>query len=153
MAVSWSGASVGVFLPADISVDSTRLLPLLKTSFATDLNLNRPVTAKPKSEQHARELLNRTRVWANCFNLDRSTSSWHGKSSTISNDDYVAKHMEEWYNASEYNLPNFDIHLACYLAELRKLGSFRAKLFSDPEHPMGLNKAGGRCVTLLMFIG
>ena len=107
------------------------------------------MTVKPRSEQHARQLLNRTRIWANCHNLDRSTSSWHGKSSTISNDDFVARHLPEWYNASEYNIRNFDIHLACYNAELRELADFRARLFSDPTHPKGINKV--RAVVLCVL--
>ena len=84
-------------------------------------------------------MLNRTRVWLNCFNLDRSTASWQGKSSTIVNTDFVATHSQDWYKQSQYNLENFDIHLSCYNAELRVLGEFKKEIYSDPSHPTGLN--------------
>ncbi|KAG5715337.1 hypothetical protein E4T56_gene7447, partial [Termitomyces sp. T112] len=78
---------------------------------ATDLNLHLPNTAKPLNENHARELLNRTRVWLNCFNLDRSTGSQYGKPPIINPADYMANHSENWWKSSPYNMKNFDIHL------------------------------------------
>jgi len=107
---------------------------------ATDLNLHLPNTAKPINEQHAREMLNRTRVWLNCFNLDRSTGSQYGKPPIIPNTDFVANHSQDWWNSSEYNLKNFDIHICCYSAELMVMGNFVRKIYSDPNHPTGLNK-------------
>lgn len=107
---------------------------------ATDLNLHLPNTAKPINEQHAREMLNRTRVWLNCFNLDRSTGSQYGKPPIIPNTDYVANHSQDWWNSSEYNMKNFDIQICCYNAELRVMGNFVRKIYSDPNHPTGLNK-------------
>jgi hypothetical protein len=112
----------------------------LAIRIATDLNLHHPNTAKPINEHHAREMLNRTRVWLNCFNLDRSTSSQYGKTPIIRNTDYIATHSEEWYESSEYNMENFDIHLATYNAELRLVFDFVGKVYSDPNHPTGLNK-------------
>ena len=94
----------------------------------------------PQSEPLAREVLNRTRVWLNCFNLDRSTASWLGKSATISNDDYVAAHSVTWYNCSPFNIKDFDIEIAGYNAELRLMTEFKKKIYSDPSHPTGLNK-------------
>ncbi|KAI0091326.1 hypothetical protein BDY19DRAFT_886393 [Irpex rosettiformis] len=107
---------------------------------ATDLNLHYPNTAKPKDERHAREMLNRTRAWLNCFNLDRSTGSQYGKAPIISNTDYVASHSQEWWNSSPFNLRGFDIQLAAYNAELKLMGLFRAKIHSDPNSPTGFNK-------------
>ncbi|KAH6913055.1 hypothetical protein BKA70DRAFT_1369785 [Coprinopsis sp. MPI-PUGE-AT-0042] len=107
---------------------------------ATDLNLHLPITAKPKNENHAREMLNRTRIWLNCFNLDRSTGSQYGKPPIISNNDYTANHSENWWKSSQLNLSNFDIHICAYNAELRHMSKFIAQIYSDPHHPTGLNK-------------
>ncbi|TFK27196.1 hypothetical protein FA15DRAFT_666700 [Coprinopsis marcescibilis] len=107
---------------------------------ATDLNLHLPITAKPKNENHAREMLNRTRIWLNCFNVDRSTGSQYGKPPIIGNHDYTANHSENWWRSSPLNLQHFDIHICAYNAELRLMSSFMAKIYSDPHHPTGLNK-------------
>jgi len=53
---------------------------------ATDLNLHHVSTMKPTSENQEREILNKTRVWMICFNLDRSTATQFGKPSTIKED-------------------------------------------------------------------
>ena len=66
--------------------DRTWLYLGLAIRVATDLNLNQPTSVKPKNELHARELLNRTRVWLNCYNLDRSTATQFGKPATIKED-------------------------------------------------------------------
>ncbi|KAA1467573.1 hypothetical protein DENSPDRAFT_901490 [Dentipellis sp. KUC8613] len=107
---------------------------------AMDMNLHHPNTAKPRNEQHAREMLNRTRAWLNCVNLDRSMGSQYGKTPIIRNTDYVAVNCPTWWSSSEYNLPNFDIHICAYNEELRMLTDFVAKVYSDPRHPTGLNK-------------
>ncbi|KDQ57351.1 hypothetical protein JAAARDRAFT_35979 [Jaapia argillacea MUCL 33604] len=112
----------------------------LAIRIATDLNLHLPTTAKPVNEQHAREMLNRTRVWLNCFNLDRSTGSQYGKAPIIKNTDYVANRSEDWWDASPHNMKNFDIHICCYNNELRVMSAFTTKIYSDPNHPTGLNK-------------
>ncbi|KAJ7707789.1 hypothetical protein B0H17DRAFT_1034038 [Mycena rosella] len=112
----------------------------LAIRMAIDLNLHLPNTAKPINENHAREMLNRTRVWLNCFNLDRSTGSQYGKAPTISNNDYMANHSENWWRSSPYNMANFDIHICAYNAELKVMAAFMAKIYSDPSHPTGLNK-------------
>ncbi|KAJ7773192.1 hypothetical protein B0H16DRAFT_1880641 [Mycena metata] len=94
----------------------------------------------PINESHAREMLNRTRVWLNCFNLDRSTGSQYGKAPTISNNDYMANHSEDWWHSSQFNMANFDIHICAYNSELKVMSAFMAKIYSDPNHPTGLNK-------------
>ncbi|PIL35715.1 transcription factor [Ganoderma sinense ZZ0214-1] len=111
----------------------------LAMRIATDLNLHLPNTAEPHNQYHAREMLNRTRVWLNCFMLDRVLSSQYGKAPIISNTDYVANHAESWYNSSPCNIPGYDIHLCAYNAELKCLADFRLTIFSDPSHPVGLN--------------
>ena len=58
----------------------------LAIRLATDLNLHQASSIKPTSEAHERELLNRTRVWMICFNLDRSSATQFGKPSTIKED-------------------------------------------------------------------
>ena len=107
---------------------------------AMDMNLHHPNTAKPHNELHAREMLNRTRAWLNCFNLDRSYGSQYGKPQIINNADYVANHSQEWWKISEHNMEHFDIHTCAYTSELRVLSDFLSKVYSDPEHPTGLNK-------------
>ncbi|KAF9046910.1 hypothetical protein BDZ89DRAFT_979127 [Hymenopellis radicata] len=107
---------------------------------AMDINLHLPNTAKPLNEIHEREMLNRTRVWLNCYNLDRSTGSQYGKLPIINNMDYTANHSEDWWHLSPYNMKNFDIHTCCYNAELRVMARFISRIYSDPNHPTGLNK-------------
>lgn len=115
---------------------------------AMDMNLHHPNTAKPRDELHAREMLNRTRAWLNVYNLDRSFGSQYGKMAIINNLDYVAHHSQDWWSTSEYNLENFDIHTCVYNAELRILSSFLKEVYSNPEHPTGLNKVGPSYVTI-----
>ena len=107
---------------------------------ATAINLHLPVSQKPKNEQHARELLNRTRTWLTCFNVDRSFGSQYGKPPIISNTDYTANHCAEWWSSSEYNLPSFDIHISCYSNELRLAADFGMKIRSDRNNPTGFNR-------------
>lgn len=85
-------------------------------------------------------MLNRTRVWLNCVNLDRSTGSQYGKPPIISGADYMANHSQDWWKSSLYNMKHFDIHICAYNAELKVLAGFIAKIYSDPDHPTGLNK-------------
>lgn len=108
---------------------------------AQDLNLNRPSTATPLNEHHARVLLNRTRVWINCFNLDRSTGAQYGKAPIIPNSDYIANHLHDWWCSSKYNFEDFDIQLCIYSMELNITAKFMEKIRSDPNHPLGLNKS------------
>ncbi|CAL1716294.1 unnamed protein product [Somion occarium] len=113
----------------------------LAIRIATAINLHLPFTTKPRNEQHAREMLNRTRTWLACFNLDRSFGSQYGKPPIINNTDYTANHCAEWWHSSPYNLPNFDIHIACYSNELRVMADFGLKIRSDRNNPTGFNKS------------
>lgn len=108
---------------------------------AQDLNLNRPTTKTPLNEHHARVLLNRTRVWINCFNLDRSTGAQYGKAPIIPNSDYIANHLHDWWYSSKYNVEDFDVHICIYSMELNIVAKFMEKIRSDPNHPTGLNKS------------
>ncbi|KAJ7472669.1 hypothetical protein FB451DRAFT_1469579 [Mycena latifolia] len=112
----------------------------LAIRMATDLNLHLPSTATPLNEIHAREMLNRTRTWLHCFNLDRSMGSEYGKAPTIRNTDYIATHAEDWWRSSPYNIVHSDIHISGYNADLKVMGAFMAKIYSDPTTPTGLNK-------------
>ena len=56
------------------------------SSIATDLNLHQMPNIKPTSERQEREIINKIRVWLNCYNLDRSTATQFGKPSTIKED-------------------------------------------------------------------
>lgn len=105
------------------------------------------MTAKPLNENHAREMLNRTRVWLNCLNVERSTASQYGKPSTINPRDYILNNSEDWWKSSPYNMKNFDIHLCGYNGELKIMAEFLTKIYSDPKHLTGLNK-----VCLLLFL-
>ena len=66
--------------------DRTWLFLGLAIRVATDLNLHQQSTVRPVNERQEREILNRTRVWMICFNLDRSTASQFGKPFTIKED-------------------------------------------------------------------
>ncbi|KII89885.1 hypothetical protein PLICRDRAFT_108635 [Plicaturopsis crispa FD-325 SS-3] len=112
----------------------------LAIRIAIDLNLHHPNTATPLNEHHAREMLNRSRLWLNCFNLDRSTGSQYGKTPIIPSTDYVANNSVSWWCSSAYNLSNFDVHTCAYNSELRVMGAFLQKIYNDPKHPTGLNK-------------
>ena len=107
---------------------------------ATELNLHLPVTTIPQDEKPAREILNRTRVWMNCFNLDRSTGGQYGKPPIINSMDYQANHSQNWWKSSPFNMRNFDIQICCYNHCLRTTASFVAKIYNDPENPTGLNQ-------------
>ncbi|OBZ72273.1 Protein priB [Grifola frondosa] len=113
----------------------------LAIRMATDLNLHHPNTAQFENELYAREMLNRTRTWLNCFNVDRSMASQYGKAPVINNLDYIANHSEFWWNSSPYNIPGFDVHLCAYNAELKVIADYRSRIFNDPNHPVGLNKS------------
>ena len=106
---------------------------------ATELNLHLPVATIPQDEKQAREVLNRARVWMNCFNLDRSAGQY-GKPPIINSMDYQANHSQNWWKSSPFNMRNFDIHTCCYNHCLRTTASFVAKIYNDPENPTGFNQ-------------
>jgi len=120
---------------------------------ATDLNLHHSLSAKATTESQRREAANRTRIWINCYNLDRSTSTQFGKPSTIK-EDYVARHSKLWYRGTGFN---FDIHLNGYTALLRVMARFHEVVYSDVDEPSGLNKVRlGEikriCVVLMQYV-
>lgn len=115
---------------------------LIPPRMAMDLNLHIRSTVKPRDPLHARELLNRTRVWLNCYNVDRSMGTQHGRGPTIPNDDWIASHSKDWWKSSDQNIKGFDIHISAYTSGLRVVSQFRARIYSDPESPTGINKVG-----------
>ncbi|KAG6333341.1 hypothetical protein ID866_5747 [Astraeus odoratus] len=119
--------------------DRSWLYTGLAIRIATDLNLHQVPTTQPQTEKQERELLNRVRVWMICFNLDHSTATQFGKSSTMK-DDYITRHSADWYRKSQYR-DKYDIHLCGYTALLRIVAGFHDEVFSDPDSPMGLNKS------------
>ncbi|KDQ12615.1 hypothetical protein BOTBODRAFT_413596 [Botryobasidium botryosum FD-172 SS1] len=118
--------------------DRTWLYLGLAIRMATDLNLHLPSTTKPTSEAHEREILNRTRVWLICFNLDRSHATMFGRPNTI-REDWIIRNSKDWYKRSKYNHP-YDIHLCTYTQLLRIVARFLEIVYSDPHSPSGLNK-------------
>ncbi|RDB22039.1 Protein priB [Hypsizygus marmoreus] len=118
--------------------DRSWLYTGLAIRIATDLNLHQVSSTKPQDEKQEREILNRTRVWMICFNLDRSTATQFGKPSTIK-EDYIMRNANNWYKKSQYNL-SYDIHLCAYSALLRIVAKSHDEIFSDPSAPTGLNK-------------
>ncbi|KAM6499620.1 hypothetical protein JOM56_005128 [Amanita muscaria] len=118
--------------------DRSWLYTGLAIRLATDLNLHQQSLVKPQSERHEREILNRTRVWMICCNLDRSTAAQFGKPSTIK-EHYTIRHAKYWYKKSKYN-HQYDIHLCAYSELLRIIAKFHDEIFSDPSSPTGLNK-------------
>ncbi len=85
---------------------------------------------KPRNEQQICEILNLTRVWINCFNLNYSTSAQHGKARALDIDDPVAG---MWYNSSPHNVANFDIQLITYNAVLQLTNNFLTMICSCPN--------------------
>ncbi|KAF9483717.1 hypothetical protein BDN70DRAFT_799393 [Pholiota conissans] len=127
--------------------DRSWLYTGLAIRIATDLNLHHVSTVKPQSELQEREILNKTRVWMICFNLDRSTATQFGKPSTIK-EDFILRNAKDWYKKSQYNLI-YDVHLCGYSALLQIVAKFHDEIFSDPSSPTGLNrKVDFRTVTL-----
>ncbi|KAF9236150.1 fungal-specific transcription factor domain-containing protein [Melanogaster broomeanus] len=118
--------------------DRSWLYTGLAVRVATDLNLHQVSLSQPQTERQEREMLNRTRVWMICFNLDRSTATQFGKPSTI-NDDYIMRNSADWYKGSQYR-DKYDIHMCAQSSLLRILGRFHDEIFSDPNSPTGLNK-------------
>ncbi|KAH9030570.1 fungal-specific transcription factor domain-containing protein [Lactarius deliciosus] len=119
--------------------DRSWLYTGLAIRIATDLNLHLLPQKKPMTEQQELEMLNRTRVWIICFNLDKSTATQFGKPSTLK-EDYIMRHSLEWYKASNHNHP-YDVHIIAYSSLFRIINQFHQKVFSDLEVPNGLNRS------------
>ncbi|KAG8686322.1 hypothetical protein FRC11_009129, partial [Ceratobasidium sp. 423] len=118
--------------------DRTWLYLGLAIRMATDLNLHLPWQGKATGEAHEREILNRTRTWLICFNLDRSGATQFGRPPTI-REDYIVRKSSDWYKRSKFNLP-LDIHLTGYTRLLRIVARFLASVYSDSNSPTALNK-------------
>jgi hypothetical protein len=128
--------------------DRSWLYTGLAIRIATDLNLHQVSTIKPQNETQEREILNKTRVWMICYNIDRSTATQFGKPSTIK-EDYILRGAKDWYKKSQYNI-NYDVHLCGYSALLQIVAKFHDEIFSDPSSPTGLNKkVDFRAITLV----
>ncbi|KAI0755619.1 hypothetical protein C8Q74DRAFT_1210774 [Fomes fomentarius] len=110
----------------------------LAIRIATDLNLHVVSNVKPKTEKQEREMINQTRVWMLCFNLDRSTAAQFGKPSTIK-EDYTIRHSADWYKSSRMN-STLNIGTSAYAQMLRVVSRFHDAIYSDPESPTGLNQ-------------
>ena len=90
-------------------------------------------------------MLNRTRAWLNCFNLDRSTGSQYGQTPVIDNLDYIGSRSDAWWNNSLNSMRRFNIHLAGYNKDLCVLAAFHTDIHSDPAHPTGpIKNLGGK---------
>ncbi|KAI8977809.1 hypothetical protein BD414DRAFT_554477 [Trametes punicea] len=110
----------------------------LAIRIATDLNLHVVSNVKPKTEKQEREMVNQTRVWLLCYNLDRSTATQFGKPATIK-EDYTIRHSADWYKSSRMNSP-FNIGTSAYAQMLRIMTRFHDDIYSDPDTPTGLNQ-------------
>ena len=107
---------------------------------AMDLNLHLPSMFEPTTAEQEREVLNRTRTWMLCYNLDRSTAAQLGKPMTI-RDNYTIRHGGNWYKSSKFGVNSpFDIHLVGLTQLLGILSEFLNSVYSDVDHPTGLRE-------------
>ncbi|KAI0033222.1 hypothetical protein K488DRAFT_48169 [Vararia minispora EC-137] len=109
----------------------------LAIQIATDLRLDTWSALQPSNEAEAREMINRTRIWMLCFNLDKTTSLRSGKRSMVREDKIIRDGLT-WYNRFPENDP-FDVHLVAHTSILRLLTHFDAEIFSDPDQPLSLS--------------
>ncbi|KAI0343809.1 hypothetical protein BDW22DRAFT_1210382 [Trametopsis cervina] len=79
---------------------------------ATDLGLHIPDKLSPKGDIHAREALNRTRAWLNCYNTDRVMSLQHCRAATINNDTYIVNHCDDFWRNSPSDMRGSDLLLS-----------------------------------------
>lgn len=130
--------------------DRSWLYLRLGIGMATDLALHVPsATTKFVDERHEREILNRTRTWIICFNLDRSGATQFGKPPSIK-EDTIIRHAVTWYKDSPNN-HCYDIHMVAYTELLRVVAGFLEEVYSDPDAPTGLNRVGGHVKGSLQF--
>jgi len=127
--------------------DRSWLYTGLAIRIATDLNLHLLPQKPPTTKQQELEVLNRTRIWINCYNLDKSTATQFGKPSTLK-EDFIIRKSHQWYKSSQYNHP-YDVHIIAYTTLFRIVNKFHQDVFSDPNVPNGLNcSIDFRAVTL-----
>lgn len=110
----------------------------LAIRMAMDLNLHIPVDIEAANEEQEREILNRTRTWIVCFNMDRSTSAQLGKPMTI-RENYLIHKSEDWYRRSKYNTP-YDIHLCQITALMRIMSRAQDTIYADVNTPSGIKE-------------
>ncbi|KAH9995295.1 fungal-specific transcription factor domain-containing protein [Russula vinacea] len=128
--------------------DRSWLYTGLAIRIATDLNLHLLPPKKPTTEQQELEMLNRTRIWIICYNLDKSTATQFGKPSTL-REDHIVRNSTEWYKSSPFN-NSYDVHIIAYTSLFRIVNKFHQEVFSDPNVPNGLNcSIDFRAVTLV----
>jgi hypothetical protein len=77
-----------IFFKMHHEVVNSNVVPY-NVRIATDLNLHLLPPKKPTTEQQELEMLNRTRIWIVCFNVDKSAAVQFGKSSTLREDQCV----------------------------------------------------------------
>jgi hypothetical protein len=107
---------------------------------AMDLNLHLPSMFEPTTAEQEREILNRTRTWMLCYNLDRSTAAQLGKPMTI-RDNYTIRHGGTWHKSSKFGVNSpFDVHLVGLTQLLGILSEFLNTVYSDLDHPTGLRE-------------
>ncbi|KAF7373029.1 Protein priB [Mycena sanguinolenta] len=108
---------------------------------ATDLNLHQnPISYAPQAnEKQERELLNRTRVWMTCFNLDCFAATQSGKPMTIKPDFAMKCRSDDWYRLSPYNSV-YDLCLCATTGLLIFLADFHDQIFSEVTGILGSNK-------------
>ena len=130
--------------------DRSWLYTGLAIRIATDLNLHMYSTRRARNDTEARELINRTRVWMICFNLDRSTATQFGKPATIKEDLFVSgmlssefretdgrprhsinRNADDWYKRSKYNHPVRKHSLPVSYARLTILHISMIFIFAD----------------------
>ena len=107
---------------------------------AMDLNLHLPSMYEATTAEQEREVLNRTRTWMLCYNLDRSTAAQLGKPMTI-RDNYTIRHGGNWYKSSKFGINSpFDVQLVGLTQLLGILSEFLNTVYSDVDHPTGLRE-------------
>ncbi|KAL5638649.1 hypothetical protein ACGC1H_003117 [Rhizoctonia solani] len=106
---------------------------------AMDLGLYKQAKRTYINEAHEREVLNRTRTWLICFNMDRALATRLGRPTTIP-EDYIVRHSREWWRRSKYN-GRLDVHLCYYTQLLRTVTRYFSLIYSDPESVSGFNES------------
>ncbi|KAJ1304155.1 hypothetical protein OPQ81_008555 [Rhizoctonia solani] len=106
---------------------------------AMDLGLYKQGSKSYINETHEREVLNRTRTWLICFNMDRALATRMGRPTTIP-EDYIVRHSREWWRRSKYN-GRLDVHLCYYTQLLRTVTRYFSLIYSDPESVSGFNES------------
>lgn len=117
------GMALRYYIPVVISDNSADFF----VSIASDLRLHSAKYTYPPDpsmpEMKARALLNRARVWLNCFCTDRSIAVQNGKPIVFTNPtagglEPIQFDIKEWWKCSPFNLPQ-DFYVCAYACLLR----------------------------------